>query len=454
MFNKLKKTHDRLHLISTASNARQFRIMPIEDHYRFALSLLPAEKKISVQIRKKKSRREYILNFSNLPLFKDVLFEFHDDLAKNSYLVGDFCEWNPLAILMKKNEVEDRFKTSVSIEDKEVLYRFETDGEIRLDPKYVNEIFISKEGLCSKINLNRYQRRVEIENKGNKRFCGIISASANWVTVDRQKITILPADKEEIIVTIFPENMKIGENTCVIDIGSIDESKMKCAIKIQAVMLVYGIVPEIEERNLRIVDRVEEGDKVLKNLCIKVVGKGILKGKIYSSMGVICEDILVENLTPCETTIEKDIIIDTQKISHPQDNEIKATVVTDSYIWNKRCFPLTFIFEDEMIHLKTSLPVLLFSKMTSGGKKKRLSFMVTRSDNNRVDISISIPENLKKYVTVHKSKENQNQWEIEFDATKVNPEEISHISGMIKIKDKISNMEEQIPLIAEIGGNK
>ncbi|MFH1961352.1 MAG: hypothetical protein ABIJ30_00545 [bacterium] len=458
MFNKLKKAHNRLHLISTKlPENRQFRIMPIEDHEHFTqktLPPLPSDEKIRVEMRKKKSKKTHILNFGKLTLFKDVSFEFQDDLAKNSYLVGDFCGWIPVAILMKKNGDEDKLKAVVSLEDGEVLYRFEPNGEIRLDPKYVNEVFIGKDGICSKINLNRYKKRVTIKNKSNERFYGMIETSQDWVMVDKPGLIILPGDSEEVIVTILPDKMKIGNNVSSLEIISTDSRKRKGVIAIQAEMMVYGMVPQIKGRNFHVVSHVEKGTKVrlTKALCIKVIGKGVLKGRISSSMGGICEDILVENLTPTEITIEKNIIIDTQKLSHSQGNEIKATVVTDSYIWNKRCFPLTFTFENKMIYLKTSLPVLLFPQMTSGGKKKKLSFTVTRSDNNRVDTFISIPEDLTKYVTGHKL--NQNQWEIEFDATKVNPEEISHISGMIKIKDKISNMEEQIPLIAEIGGNK
>ncbi|MEW6607345.1 MAG: hypothetical protein AB1414_07815 [bacterium] len=448
MLNKLQKAHDKLHLISTRFNERQVNIMPVEEpSEKISFSQTP-DGKISVQIRnfKKKSAHSTRINFGNLPLFKDVLFEFQDDLSKSAYLVGDFCRWLPQAILMQKNKVNN-FKTAVSLEDGEILYRFEVDGEIRLDPKYVNEIFIGKNGICSRINLTRYVKKIEIKNKSNKKFCGVINLSEDWIEVDKSQLTILPDDKEEITVTILPDKMVLGENISVVKIISIDNPKKKCVIEIHAKMMVNGMVPKIKRKEFNLAP-FQRGDEVKVNLSIEVIGKGILNGRISSPNGVISENIRVENLTPSETTIEKDIIIDTKKISNTLCDGFSAIVVTDSYIWNRRCFPLTFTFESQMIHLKTSLPGLNFPKVFWGEKTKMSILKVTRSDYEKVDISILIPEDLSTYLTGCKLREDE--WELKFDPARVSREKIGYISGVIKIKDEISNLEEQIPLIAEV----
>lgn len=450
LIDRLKEAHDKIYFLSTTvSRQKEMSIIPVEE------SCAPINEKAidfiiddqpELNILNKKIHGIELspakIDYGKLPLFEEEIFEFQGEVAKRVYLIGDFNVWSPVSTPMQKNG-DNQFQVAVSIKDGECLYRFEVDSEIRLDPNRINEIFIGKGGVCSKIIIARYKKKVSIINNRDKEFSADIHSSADWLIVDKQELSIPCKDKEELLITLIPSKMQFGNNFGSIEIISSGNAKKRYLIDVLSEMIVNGIVPIVKERNFSIA--FQKGEVINLPMEIEAIGSGNLEGIITAPHNIIKESLNISNSIPSERKkIVQTINIDTARLSPAQYKGFKAFIVTNTYIWNQRRMEINF--EYQMPHLRTSPPAIYFPKVFFGDKKEKTVIKIENSDKSPVNTSLQIPEKLVDYV-IAKQLSN-NRWEVEFDTKKVT--QPGYISDMLKIIDRNSMMESQIHFMAKI----
>ena len=394
--------------------------------------------------------------YQSVMIFEDLDFQF--PLASEErigYLMGDFNGWTQRTLFLENRE--DGFGATLSISEGTYLYRAEIDGEMRLDPARLHEIVCCPHGLASKIQINRIEQQMILQNRSEQKLKLIrklklkLQSSAKWLRIEPETLVLHPKKKSEITAVFRSEHLLPGLNLGWIQIETEKEPKRSLHAPIFVTGMTNGAVPILRNDVLDF-PQIEQGKVEGIPLELDIFGEGELKGEIQPStvLRFVEGNLHVQNETTFEPMKEAPLVqVLSEKPSNAYRKQIHASLVTDCYLANRRLLP--FIAKYDMVHLVSDPPALYFPKVYLFDEPQYADVMVKRSDEKGVaECAAEIPEELSQ-VGLLKVKDNRtSRCEFVLDPQAVSASE--RFTGSLRLKDKKSGMSLPIQFAADIVG--
>lgn len=389
------------------------------------------------------------IDYDNLPLFEDV--EFNVSLSpplfdgNRCYLVGDFNNWKSTAVMMAKGEAA--FSSTLSLPDGTYRYRYELDGEMRLEPGRLNEVIFGAHGFASRISLKRYERTFIIHNNGQDNIDLLAHSSTEWLNVSPTSLSVPREEKVEIMVELSPGQMEPGLNLGRVDLIAASEPNKMGSIPVSAMMVTKDVVPILEQTEVEL-PNFTKGEKVVAPLKIKLVGAGRLTHTIPNAMLQMPADKMTlhndEPYLPRVYALE--VNIHSAKMARGHSKQVKTFLITDCYLANRRVFGLTYRYQ--MAHLVTEPRRVYFPRVFLFDKRQRATLQIKRSDGAPIAPGVRIPAELRKNGLLSVVALSDKSYEFILDPKCVSSPGV--LSGFIDIRDEDLKINEPVRFAANI----
>ncbi|MDY7033837.1 MAG: glycogen-binding domain-containing protein [Thermodesulfobacteriota bacterium] len=382
------------------------------------------------------------LCLGTFPIWKDCTFHYHGSSDRNVDLVGDFTEWDRRPVVMQRDR--NGFRAVLSLEDGTYLYRFHVNGDQRIDPLIHDCLAISEKGLTSVITLQRFVKKVRILNSTGHRIKEKITCSQSWLKIVPAQLEIEEKGVVELQLHIDPSQMTLGENKANMGIITTQNEEVQICLEIKAKTEVHGVMVRPMKHYIKL-GKILRIDKVECNVPFEILGQGSVNILFYGEHGTVFQKVSIQgsgeqNWQPVECRLH----LDMRKIPKMKRCVFSIYVDTGSYLFNKRAHILSM--ECDLVYLISSPFVLDFRGMKRG--TKHLQYLhVKRSDGEKVNIEILLPESLDGRVTLFRLCEDA--WQIEVDSDDFISE--SSVSEQIILRDSISTLQEHIRFFLEMG---
>ncbi len=334
--------------------------------------------------------------YQSVMIFEDLDFRF--PLAgkeRSSYLIGDFNQWTPRTLFLKKRD--DYFGITLSVSEGTYLYRAEIDGEMRLDPARLDEIVCCRHGVASKIQVNSIEQKVTLRNTSKQRIALKLQSATEWMHVKSETLGLHAGKKQEITVAILSERLVPGLNLGWIRLESEREPIRSFLVSIYVMGVTNGAVPILRSEEL-IFPQIEQGKVEGVPLTLDIVGEGELKGEVQPStvLRFLERDLHVQNETAFEPMTAAPLVqVLSERPSNAYRKQVRASLVTDCYLANRRVH--RFDAKYDMVHLVSDPPALYFPKVHLFDDLQHADITVKRSDGKGdVVCSVEIPDALKQ----------------------------------------------------------
>ena len=386
------------------------------------------------------------LPHQSVMIFEDVDFEF--PLAGEDqfgYLMGDFNQWTPHALLLEKRSNESISKSlglTLSIPDGTYLFRAEIDGEMRLDPRRLHEIVCCSHGLASKIQIERNEQQIALQNKSKQKLELRVHTLMEWMHVDSDTVHLPSNGQRNLPAVLSPAALQPGLNLEWLALESTEESTRALRVPIFVMGVTNGAVPALQNPEIEF-PKFEQGKTTTTSLGLRILGKGELRGEIQPSTVLRFAEgsLRVQNASasdPMQVAPIVQVLGDRQ--SNAYRKQCDAWFVTDCYLANRRV--LSFTAKYDMIHLIADPPVLYFPKVFLFDAPQQTAITVRRSDGDPVACTVDIPENLAQNGLLQ-VKDRTSESETLPCTFVLDPRSVTtakRIAGIIHLKDEKSGM--------------
>ena len=329
-------------------------------------------------------------------IFEDLDFRF--PLAgkeRSSYLIGDFNQWTPRTLFLKKRD--DGFGITLSVSEGTYLYRAEIDGEMRLDPTRLDEIICCPHGVASKIQVNRIEQKVTLQNRSKQKIGFKLQSLTEWLRIKPETLVLPAKKKREVTAIIRPEHLLPGLNLGWIRLESEREPIRSFLVSVYVMGVTNGAVPVLRNEEL-IFPQIEQGKVEGVPLTLDIVGEGELKGEVQPStvLRFVERDLRVQNETAFEPMRAAPLVqVLSERPSNAYRKQVRASLVTDCYLANRRVH--RFDAKYDMVHLVSDPPALYFPKVHLFDDPQHADVTVKRSDSKGdVVCNVEIPDALKQ----------------------------------------------------------
>ena len=386
------------------------------------------------------------LPYQSVMIFEDVDFEF--PLAGEDqfgYLLGDFNQWTPHALLLEKRPNERVSKSlglTLSIPDGTYLFRAEIDGEMRLDPERLHEIVCCSHGLASKIQIERNGQQITLRNKSKQKLELRVHTLMEWMQVDSDTVHLPSNGQRNISITLLPSVLQPGLNLGWLTLEGTGKPTRGLRVPIFVMGVTNGAVPDLQNPEIEF-PKFEQGKTTTASLGLKILGKGELRGEIQPStvLRFVEGSLRVQNDSASDRMEVAPIV---QVLGNRQSNAYRkqcdAWFVTDCYLANRRVLPFTAKYD--MIHLIADPPVLYFPKVFLFDEPQQATITVRHSDGDPVACTVDIPENLAQNGLLQ-VKDRTSESETLPCTFVLDPRSVTttkRIAGIIHLKDEKSGM--------------
>ena len=393
--------------------------------------------------------------YQSVMIFEDLDFQFPlTGKERSSYLIGDFNQWTPRTLFLKKRD--DDFGITLSISEGSYLYRAEIDGEMRLDPARLDEIVCCPHGVASKIQINSIEQKVTLQNRSKQKIGFKLQSLTEWMRIKPETLVLPARKKREITALIQPERLLPGLNLGWIRLESERKPIRSFLAPIYVIGMTNGAVPILQNSEL-VFPQIEQGKVEGVPLTLDIVGEGELKGEVQPStvLRFLEGDLHVQNETAFEPMTAAPLVqVLSERPSNAYRKQIRASLVTDCYLANRRVH--RFEAKYDMVHLVSDPPALYFPKVHLFDDPQHADITVKRSDGKgEVVCSVEIPDALKKtgLLRVENSAETNISDRCKFVLNPQAAKGIGRVSESLHLQDKKSGMLLPIQFAADfIGG--
>lgn len=330
-------------------------------------------------------------------IFEDLDFRF--PLAgkeRSSYLVGDFNQWTPRTLFLEKRD--DDFGITLSVSEGIYLYRAEIDGEMRLDPARLDEIICCPHGVASKIQVNRIEQKVTLQNRSKQKIGFKLQSLTEWLRIKPETLVLPARKKREVTAMIRPERLLPGLNLGWIRLESEREPIKSFLAPVYVMGVTNGVVPILRSEEL-IFPQMEQGKAKGIPLEFDIIGKGKLEVGVQPStvLRFVEENLHVENEAAFEPMAAAPLVrVLSERPANAYRKQVRASlIVPKCYLANRRVH--RFDAKYDMVHLVTEPPALYFPKVHLFDDLQHADITVKRSDGKGdVVCNVEIPDALKQ----------------------------------------------------------
>ena len=394
--------------------------------------------------------------YQSLMIFEDIDFQF--PLAsdqRTGYLMGDFNQWTPRTLFLEKRD--DGYGVTLSVSEGIYRYHAEIDGEMRLDPTRLYEIVCCQHGLASKLEINRAEQKVTLQNRSKQKLEIKLQSATKWMRIKPETI-VLPASKKSEITAVFqPEHLLPGINLGWLQMETVREPKRSLHAPIYVIGMTNGAVPILRTKELDF-PQMEQGKVEGIPLTIDIFGEGELKGEIQPStvLRFVEGDLHIQNKTALEPMAIAPLVqVLTEKSSNAYRKQISASLLTDCYLMNHRVH--RFKAKYDMIHLVSDPPALYLPKVYLFDDPQHVDITIKRSDGKgNVACSVEIPDALTEagFLKLMNNAAENSAGHCDFV---INPQartNAERVSDTLRLMDTNSGMALPIQFVADIVGGE
>ena len=393
--------------------------------------------------------------YQSVMIFEDLDFQF--PLAgkeRSSYLIGDFNQWTPRTLFLKKRD--DDFGITLSVSEGTYLYRAEIDGEMRLDPARLDEIVCCSHGVASKVQINSIEQKVTLQNRSKQKIAVKLQSLTEWLRIKPETLVLPERKKREVTAIIRPERLLPGLNLGWIRLESEGEPIKSFLAPVYVMGVTNGAVPVLRNEEL-IFPQIEQGKVEGVPLTLDIVGEGELMGEVQPStvLRFVERDLHIQNETAFEPMTAAPLVqVLSERPSNAYRKQVRASLVTDCYLANRRVH--RFDAKYDMIHLVSDPPALYFPKVHLFDDPQHADITVKRSDGKgNVACSVEIPDALKQTGLLRVENDETNISDrCEFV---LNPQAVTdagRVSETLRFQDKRSGMVLPIQFAVDFVGGQ
>ena len=393
--------------------------------------------------------------YQSVMIFEDLDFQF--PLAgkeRSSYLIGDFNQWTPRTLFLKKRD--DDFGITLSVSEGTYLYRAEIDGEMRLDPARLDEIVCCSHGVASKVQINSIEQKVTLQNRSKQKIAVKLQSLTEWLRIKPETLVLPARKKREVTAIIRPERLLPGLNLGWIRLESEGEPIKSFLAPVYVMGVTNGAVPVLRNEEL-IFPQIEQGKVEGVPLTLDIVGEGELMGEVQPStvLRFVERDLHIQNETAFEPMTAAPLVqVLSERPSNAYRKQVRASLVTDCYLANRRVH--RFDAKYDMIHLVSDPPALYFPKVHLFDDPQHADITVKRSDGKgNVACSVEIPDALKQTGLLRVENDETNISDrCEFV---LNPQAVTdagRVSETLRFQDKRSGMVLPIQFAVDFVGGQ
>ena len=394
--------------------------------------------------------------YQSMMIFRDLDFQF--SLANEErigYLIGDFNQWTPRTLFLEKRD--DNFGITLSVSEGTYLYRAEIDDEMRLDPARLYEIVCCPYGLASKMQINRIEQKVTLQNRSKQKIELKLRSTTKWMHIKPATLVLPGSKKRQITIAIQPERLSPGINLGWIQLESKKEPIRSFLAPIYVIGTTNGAVPILRNDEL-VFPKIEQGKSEGMPLVLDIIGQGELKGEVQPStvLRFVERDLHVQNETIFEPMEAAPLVqVLSEKPSNAYRKQIHASLVTNCYLANRRVHH--FNAKYDMVHLVSDPPALYFPKVYLFDTLQHADITVKRSDGKgNVVCSVEIPDTLKQ-TGLLEVKNNAKRSISDCCKFVLNPQaatDVGRVSESLRLQDKKSGMSIPIQFAANLVGGQ
>ena len=394
--------------------------------------------------------------YQSVMIFQDLDFQFPlANKERIGYLIGDFNQWTPRTLFLEKRD--DDFRITLSVSEGTYLYRAEIDDEMRLDPTRLYEIVCCPHGLASKIQINRIEQKVTLQNRSKQKIELKLQSTTKWMRIKPETLVFPASKKREITVVTQPERLLPGLNLGWIQLESKKEPIRSFLAPIYVIGTTNGAVPTLRNDELAF-PQIEQGKVEGIPLELDILGEGELKGIVQPStvLRFVEGDLHVQNETTFEPMAAAPLVqVLSERTSNAYRKRIRSSLVTDCYLANRRVH--RFDAKYDMVHLVSDPPALYFPKVYLFDDPQHTDIMVKRSDGKgNVVCSVEVPDALKQtgLLKVENNTEANISGRCEFVLNPQAAADAGRVSGSLRLQDKKSGMSLPIQFAADLVGGQ
>ncbi|MCY4553664.1 MAG: glycogen-binding domain-containing protein [Candidatus Poribacteria bacterium] len=394
--------------------------------------------------------------YQSAMIFEDLDFQFPlTGKERSSYLIGDFNQWTPRTLFIKKRD--DDFGITLSVSEGTYLYRAEIDDEMRLDPARLYEIVCCPHGVASKIRVNNIEQKVTLRNRSKQKIGFKLQSLTEWMRIKPETLVLPARKKREITAIIQPERLLPGLNLGWIRLESEREPIRSFLVSIYVIGMTNGAVPILRNSEL-VFPQIEQGKVKGVPLTLDIVGEGKLKGEVQPStvLRFVGRYMHVQNETAFEPMMAAPLVqVLSKRPSNAYRKQIRASLVTDCYLANRRVH--RFDAKYDMVHLVSDPPALYFPKVHLFDDPQYVEIMVKRSDGKGdVVCNVEIPDALKQtgLLRVENDAETNMSDRCRFVLNPQAAKGIGRVSESLHLQDKRSGMVLPIQFAVDFVGGQ
>jgi hypothetical protein len=386
-----------------------------------------------------------VINCS-IDLFQDRTFELVAPSAEQVALLWRKPSGSEPSRVVMDAQRENRFDTTITIDDGEYIFGYEIDGRMRPDPCYAQRLLLCGRGIFARLKLERYAYLLTLHSSEESDLVVGLDSDAAWL-VPETNLLIAAGRTMTTKLRLLPTEMVQGMNSATLHVNArkaADEAaQLAQTIHIEVVAGCMGVLPELIYSPSSFGPIMQGKEDAHLTVEVRARGRGTLHGMIALAHSGEMIDLRLETEPSGPVKFTHHFTIDSLNLPCRDEGQVKIKLITDSYLSNRRLYQADIPYS--LIYLKKSLPVLSFGKLISDSNKT-VRLEVNRSDGQEVEIHASIPESIAPHLEFYEAR--SGVYLFRFSAERLSPGTI--VNEEVILQDSRSGLQTRIKLMAEI----
>src|SRR5215213_5844282 len=303
----------------------------------------------------------------------------------------------PQRVVMNYQQ-KQHFRSTIGVEPGDYVFAYVVNNRMRPDSRYGQRLLIRPDAALARVTAPPEMQTLMLHNHRAGDEIVHVRPNVPWLAPEVSSLRIPGRSTVKISIRLATEKMLRGLN-----IGMVSVLVQRGGSQVEAGTAYFsilaelkGAIPEIQYEPTQF-DWISQGvDKLEFQIHLRAHGRGQLTGRIIThQLRTPTKFVLkADALSPSTYKFE----VDSASLPYRTEGAIKVTLLTDSYLANHRYFEIEIPYR--LRYLKKTLPALVFRSVPHG-TTPAVRLEVKRSDGERVDLKVLVPEHIEEYLQVY-----------------------------------------------------
>jgi hypothetical protein len=350
----------------------------------------------------------------------------------------------PQRVVMNYQQ-KQHFRSTIGVEAGDYVFAYVVNNRMRPDSRYGQRLLIRPDAALARVTAPPEMRTLMLQNHRAGDEIVLLKSNVPWLVPEVSHLRIPGRSTVKIFIGLAIEEMVPGLNTGMVSVlARRGGNQVEAGTAYFSILAeLKGAIPEIKYEPPEFGWISQGVDKLEFEISLRAQGRGQLTGRIITHHLRTPTKFVVkaDALSPSTYKFE----VDSASLPYRTEGAIKVTLLTDSYLANHRYFELEIPYR--LRYLKKTLPALVFRSVPHG-TMPAVRLEVKRSDGERVNLKVLVPEHIEEYLQVYPGVYS-NVCSFQFDTHNLPPETV--ISEELTLVDTRSGIKDRIKLLASVG---